>query len=49
MFIASLVITLTYATGSSTVILTGQWSLPIWLAWVWALVMRGAIARDASQ
>lgn len=41
--------TLTYATGSSSVILTGQWSLPIWLAWMWALVMRGAIAAEASQ
>ncbi len=41
--------TLIYTTGSSTVILTGQWSLPIWLAWMWALVMRGAIAAEASQ
>ncbi len=48
-FIASLVITLAYATASSSVILTGQWSLPIWLAWMWALVMRGAIAAEASQ
>ena len=48
-FIASLVITLAYATASSSVMLTGQWSLPIWLAWMWALVMRGAIAAEASQ
>ena len=47
--IASLVITLAYATASSSVMLTGQWSLPIWLAWMWALVMRGAIAAEASQ
>lgn len=47
--IASLVIALAYATASSSVMLTGQWSLPIWLAWMWALVMRGAIAADASQ
>ncbi|GEM_PF-3499989 len=47
--IASLVIALAYATASSSVMLTGQWSLPIWLAWMRVLVMRGAIAADASQ
>lgn len=45
----SLYTLLPYIIGSSSVMLTGQWSLPIWLAWMWALVMRGAIAADASQ
>lgn len=40
---------LSYTSGLSSVMLTGQWSLPIWLAWMWALVMRGAIAAEASQ